>query len=67
MHGTYDTVRNEKDVLQITTTTKLCIVHFAHKDFRRCQIMDKHLSVRRKKFLTTYFFNKETKELTQIP
>ncbi|KAJ3045581.1 hypothetical protein HDV00_009238 [Rhizophlyctis rosea] len=43
-HGTYDTLRNEKDVLQVTTTTKLCIVHFAHRDFRRCQIMDRHLS-----------------------
>ncbi|KAJ3042063.1 hypothetical protein HK097_002118 [Rhizophlyctis rosea] len=43
-HGTYDTLRNEKDVLDVSTSTKLCIAHFAHRDFRRCQIMDRHLS-----------------------
>ncbi|KAJ3001475.1 hypothetical protein HKX48_002849, partial [Thoreauomyces humboldtii] len=42
-HGTYETISTEKEVLKITTTTKNCIVHFAHKNFRRCQLMDGHL------------------------
>ncbi|KAI8609705.1 thioredoxin-like protein, partial [Chytriomyces sp. MP71] len=41
--GTYENITSEKEVLSITTSTDRCIVHFFHKDFRRCQIMDKHL------------------------
>ena len=44
-HGTYEEIPNEKDILKITTSTKLCVVHFFHKEFRRCQIIDKHLAV----------------------
>ncbi|KAI9008301.1 thioredoxin-like protein [Gaertneriomyces semiglobifer] len=54
-HGTYDTIRSEKEVLSITTSTKCCVVHFAHKDFRRCQLMDKHLSALAPKFFRTRF------------
>ncbi|KAJ3172081.1 hypothetical protein HDU88_006895 [Geranomyces variabilis] len=42
-HGTYETIATEKEVLTITTTTRNCVVHFAHKNFRRCQLMDTHL------------------------
>nr|CAG8521146.1 6443_t:CDS:2 [Entrophospora candida] len=44
-HGSYVEIDNEKEILKITTSTNLCVVHFFHKDFRRCQIMDKHLKV----------------------
>lgn len=44
-HGLYTEVANEKEILKITTNAKLCVVHFFHKEFRRCQIMDKHLLV----------------------
>ena len=44
-NGQYVTVHHEKEVLQITTTSEKCIVHFSHKDFRRCHLMDKHLEV----------------------
>jgi len=44
-HGTYEIMPNEKAVLDITTKTKNVVVHFFHKEFRRCQIMDKHLLV----------------------
>ncbi|CAG8457656.1 5264_t:CDS:2 [Dentiscutata heterogama] len=43
-HGSYTEISEEKEILKITTTTKLCVVHFFHKEFRRCQIMDKHLT-----------------------
>ena len=45
-HGLYTEITTEKEILKITTNTKLCVVHFFHKEFRRCQIMDKHLLVR---------------------
>ncbi|KAJ3300815.1 hypothetical protein HK104_000008 [Borealophlyctis nickersoniae] len=54
-HGTYDTLRNEKDVLQATTSIPKCVVHFAHKDFRRCVIMDRHLAELARKHPRTRF------------
>lgn len=51
-HGSYKEVSSEKEILQVTTSTKLCVVHFSHKEFNRCQIMDKHLNVR----LCGFFF-----------
>ena len=44
-HGTFEFVSSEKDILKITTSTKLCILLFLHKDFRRCLIMENHLKV----------------------
>jgi hypothetical protein len=44
-HGQYELVKTEKDILTMTTTIKQCVVHFFHKDFRRCQIIDGHLEV----------------------
>ncbi|CAG8648769.1 9805_t:CDS:2, partial [Funneliformis mosseae] len=43
-HGSYVEIATEKEVLNISTNTKLCVVHFFHKEFRRCQIVDKHIS-----------------------
>lgn len=44
-HGIYKDVTDEKEVMDITTKTKHCVVHFYHSDFRRCMIVDKHLEV----------------------
>ena len=44
-HGSYDNILSEKEVLSITTSVDKCIVHFYHKKFKRCQIMDRHLGV----------------------
>lgn len=41
--GTYDSVTDEKALMDITTSTKRCIVHFYKPDFNRCRIMDGHL------------------------
>lgn len=42
-HGTYVEIKEEKTLMDITTSTKLCVVHFFKPDFNRCQIMDSHL------------------------
>ncbi|CAO2649511.1 Nn.00g068960.m01.CDS01 [Neocucurbitaria sp. VM-36] len=42
-HGTYTEIKDEKALMDITTSTKLCIVHFFKPDFNRCRIMDTHL------------------------
>lgn len=44
-HGTYTEVKDEKALMDITTSTKLCVVHFFKPDFNRCRIMDAHLEV----------------------
>ena len=44
-HGLYDEIKDEKAVMDITTSTKLCIVHFWKHDFNRCRILDSHLEV----------------------
>lgn len=56
-HGTYDNIKDnpERSVLDITTGTKLCVVHFFRDDFRRCRIMDGHLSALAERHLETRF------------
>jgi hypothetical protein len=44
-HGTYAEISTEKELMKLTTTSKYVVVHFFHKDFRRCDIMDNHLKV----------------------
>lgn len=44
-HGRYSEVKEEKALMNITTSTKLCVVHFFKPDFNRCGIMDTHLEV----------------------
>ncbi|KAJ3122860.1 hypothetical protein HK098_002436 [Nowakowskiella sp. JEL0407] len=54
-HGTYTDVQNDKDILEITTTDDLVVVHFYHLEFRRCQIIDKHLNILAPKHFRTRF------------
>ncbi|MCJ1458590.1 hypothetical protein MMC28_008963 [Mycoblastus sanguinarius] len=42
-YGTYARITDEKNLMEITTSTKFCIVHFYKPDFNRCRIMDGHL------------------------
>ncbi|KAF2638998.1 thioredoxin-like protein [Massarina eburnea CBS 473.64] len=42
-HGTFVEIKDEKALLDITTSTKLCVVHFFKPDFNRCGIMDQRL------------------------
>lgn len=45
-YGTYTEIKNEKELMDITTSSKLCVVHFMKPDFNRCRIMDQKLAVR---------------------
>ncbi|KAF2668962.1 thioredoxin-like protein [Microthyrium microscopicum] len=48
-------VKDEKEVLDITTSTKLSVVHFFKPDFGRCAVMDSHLDVLAPKHFDTRF------------
>ena len=48
-HGTYTEIKDEKALMEITTSTKWCAVHFFKPDFGRCGIMDGKIEVRRRK------------------
>jgi hypothetical protein len=43
--GVYTEVKEEKALMDITTSTKLVLVHFFKTDFGRCGVMDQHLEV----------------------
>ncbi|KAG0072290.1 hypothetical protein BGZ89_007175 [Linnemannia elongata] len=53
--GLYKDITDEKEVMDITTKTKHCVVHFYHSDFRRCMIVDRHLETLAKKYFKTKF------------
>ncbi|KAK1066847.1 hypothetical protein LTR74_006897 [Friedmanniomyces endolithicus] len=54
-HGQYQEIKDEKELLTITTSTPLCVVHFMKPDFNRCRIMDQKLAVLAEKHLDTRF------------
>jgi hypothetical protein len=43
--GTYVEIKEEKELMDITTTSRFCVVHFLKSDFGRCAIMDAKLEV----------------------
>lgn len=53
-HGTYDEIA-EEDFLKTVTASDMAVVHFYHKMFEKCKIMDMHLSRCSKKFFGTRF------------
>lgn len=55
-HGIYGEVTDEKEVIRITSREKRCVVHFYHSNFKRCEIMDKHLASLAPKYFNTRFF-----------
>lgn len=42
-YGTYQEIKDEKQLMSITTSSKYCVVHFMKPDFNRCRIMDEKL------------------------
>ncbi|KAG8970978.1 hypothetical protein FRB90_010635 [Tulasnella sp. 427] len=44
-HGRYTEITDEKEVIKTSANEAKCVIHFYHRDFRRCQIMDKHLEL----------------------
>lgn len=53
--GSYDQIKDEKALMETTTTTRLCVVHFFKPDFNRCRIMDTHLAALAPLHLETRF------------
>lgn len=47
----------EDEFLNYVTKLKYTIVHFFHKEFQRCQIMDKHLKILSEQFPNTQFLS----------
>ncbi|KAI9697940.1 MAG: hypothetical protein M1836_004293 [Candelina mexicana] len=54
-YGTYAEIKDEKTLMDITTSAKLCVVHFFKPDFARCGIMDGHLEALAPKHFDTRF------------
>ena len=52
--GTYEEVA-EGDFLEVVTKTERVVAHFFHREFERCKIMDKHLTLLAKKYFGTRF------------
>lgn len=53
-HGSYDEIEEEA-FLKTVTASERCIVHFYHKNFEKCKVMDMHLRKMVKKFFGTKF------------
>lgn len=53
--GGYQEIKDEKAIMDITTQTKLVVVHFFRSDFNRCRILDTHLEVLAPKHFDTRF------------
>ncbi|KAI9690651.1 MAG: hypothetical protein M1820_009931 [Bogoriella megaspora] len=53
--GSYTEIKEEKGLMDITTDTKLCVVHFFKPDFGRCGVMDRNLEALAPKHFDTRF------------
>lgn len=54
-HGRYMEITNEKEAIRISANEPHCVIHFYHSNFRRCEIMDKHLAKLAPKYYATRF------------
>lgn len=55
-HGRYTEITDEKEVVRVSAREPRCVVHFYHSQFKRCEIMDKHLARLAPKYFNTRFF-----------
>ncbi|PFH52828.1 hypothetical protein AMATHDRAFT_139401, partial [Amanita thiersii Skay4041] len=56
LHGSYTEITDEKEVIRVSAREPRCVVHFYHGNFRRCEIMDKHLAKLASQYFQTRFF-----------
>ncbi|EEB90436.1 hypothetical protein MPER_11357 [Moniliophthora perniciosa FA553] len=54
-YGKYTEITDEKEVVRVTANEPRCVVHFYHTNFKRCEIMDKHLAKLALKYFNTRF------------
>jgi len=55
-HGSYTEIMDEKEVIRVSANEPRCVIHFYHTNFKRCEIMDKHLGKLAPKYFNTRFF-----------
>merc|ERR1719293_440305 len=53
-HGSYDEIEEEA-FLKTVTASERAVVHFYHKNFEKCKVMDMHMRKCARKFLGTRF------------
>lgn len=53
-HGKFEEI-TEEEFLPTVTKSKFIVVHFYHKDFELCKVMDKHLSIISKRHVESKF------------
>ncbi|KAI6003743.1 thioredoxin-like protein [Pisolithus albus] len=54
-YGTYSEIVDEKEVVRISAHEPRCVIHFYHSNFKRCEIMDRHLAKLASKYSATRF------------
>ncbi|QRV72640.1 queuine tRNA-ribosyltransferase-like protein [Ceratobasidium sp. AG-Ba] len=54
-HGRLTEITDEKEVIKTSANESRCIIHFYHRDFRRCDIMNKHLETLAPRHFKTRF------------
>ncbi|PAV20931.1 gtpase inhibitor [Pyrrhoderma noxium] len=54
-HGQLTEILDEKEAIRISANEKRCVIHFYHRDFKRCDIMNKHLEEIALKYISTRF------------
>lgn len=54
-HGQLTEFTDEKEVIRMSANEKRCVIHFYHRDFKRCDIMNKHLEALALKYPSTRF------------
>ncbi|KAF8591411.1 thioredoxin-like protein, partial [Ramaria rubella] len=54
-HGKYSEISDEKEVVRVSANEERCVIHFYHRNFQRCRIMDKHLEELAPRYFSTRF------------
>merc|ERR1712125_175795 len=60
-HGEYNEIP-EEDFIKTVTASERAVVHFYHKNFEKCKVMDMHLSKCAKKFMGTRFVKMDSEK-----
>lgn len=63
-YGRYTEMKVEKEIIEATAKAKRSVLHFFHRDFRRCKIMDEHLEKLAAKHFDTLFI---CAEVSNVP
>ncbi|KAI8460996.1 thioredoxin-like protein [Phakopsora pachyrhizi] len=45
-NGSYIEIKDSKEVLRVIESSKITVLHFFHRDFRTCRVMDRSLEAR---------------------